>query len=150
MASAKTEDLISSLLGSAHLFISAVSGVMEEKLLAETSARQLTLSQLKVLKLLQLTEARNIGDVAAFLGISNAAASKAVDRMVRRKFLRRVEARSDRRASELSLTESGRNLLNQYDAAKNQKLAKIFRDFDPEDLTRTADLNSSRAWLCRL
>jgi len=53
--------------------------------------QQLSLSQLKILKLLDLTEAHNIGDVAAFLGVSDAAASKTVDRLARLRYLRRTE-----------------------------------------------------------
>ncbi len=140
MGGPDTEILISDLLGSAHLFISAVSGVMEQKLLSETTGKQLSLSQLKVLKLLQLTDARNVGDVAAFLGVSNAAASKTVDRLVRRKYLKRAEAPSDRRSSDLTLTAAGSRLLNQYDGAKSRKLARIFQDFAPEDLRRTTEL----------
>jgi DNA-binding MarR family transcriptional regulator len=38
----------------------------------------------------------SLGDIAAFLGISNAAASKAVNRLVRRKLLRCREGETDR------------------------------------------------------
>jgi DNA-binding MarR family transcriptional regulator len=134
-----TERLINELLGSANLFVSALSGVMEQRLLAEIADKQLTLSQLKILKLLDLTDARNIGDVAAFLGISNAAASKTVDRLVRRKYLRRVEVPSDRRSNELSLAEPGRKLLNRFEVAKNRKLSEVFEGMDPKDLQRTAE-----------
>jgi DNA-binding MarR family transcriptional regulator len=133
-----TEQLINELLGSANVFVSALSGVMEQRLLADIAGKQLTLSQLKVLKLLDLTDARNIGDVAAFLGVSNAAASKTVDRLVRRKYLHRAQGRADRRSSELSLAEAGRKLLKRYEAAKNRKLSEAFADTDPAELERTA------------
>ncbi len=124
------QQLVNELLGSAHLFVSAVSGVMEQKLLSEIAGKQLTLSQLKVLKLLDLTEAHNVGDVAAFLGVSNAAASKAVDRLVRRKYLRRTEGRADRRSSDLSLAAAGRSVLKRYETAKDRKLAEMFGNLD--------------------
>lgn len=133
-----TEQLINELLGSANVFVSALSGVMEQRLLADIAGKQLTLSQLKVLKLLDLTDARNIGDVAAFLGVSDAAASKTVDRLVRRKYLHRVQGRTDRRSSELSLAEAGRKLLKRYEAAKNRKLSEAFGHTDPDELERTA------------
>lgn len=139
MNSQHREDLINELVGSANIFVAALSGVLEQQLLAEIAGKQLTLSQLKVLKLLDLTDSRNIGDVAAFLGVSNAAASKTVDRLVRRKYLRRTEARTDRRSAELSLAELGRKLLHRYEAAKNRSLAQVFRDLRPEDLRRTAE-----------
>ena len=80
MDSHDNEQLIDALLGNANVFVSALSGIMEQRLLAGIAGKRLTLSQLKVLKLLDVTGARNIGDVAAFLGVSDAAASKTADR----------------------------------------------------------------------
>ena len=131
--------LIDELLGSAHVFVSAVSGVMEQKLLEEIAGKLVTQSQLKILRLLDLTGAHNIGDVAAFLGVSDAAASKAVDRLVRRKYVRRTEGRADRRSFELSLAAAGRKLLARYDTVKKAKLAEIFGKLDAEELRRTAE-----------
>jgi len=138
MNSRHTEGLINELLGSANVFVAALSGVMEQKLLAEIAGKQLTLSHLKILKLLDVAGSRNIGDVAAFLGVSNAAASKTVDRLVRRKYLRRTHARADRRAIELSLAELGHRLLRRYETVKGRKLSQVFGNLDDEDLRRTA------------
>ena len=138
MGNQNTQQLVNELLGSAHLFLAAVSGVMEQNLLTEIVGKQLSLSQLKILKLLDLTEAHNVGDVAAFLGVSDAAASKAVDRLARLKFLRRKESRKDRRSSDLSLAAAGHKLLARYEAAKDQKLAEMFRDLDPDELRQAS------------
>jgi DNA-binding MarR family transcriptional regulator len=132
------QQMVNDLLGSAHLFVSAVSGVMEQQLLAEVAGKQLTLSQLKILKLLDLTEAHNVSDVAAFLGVSDAAASKSVDRLVRQKYLRRTEGRIDRRSSDLSLAAAGRNILKRYESAKDRKLAAMFGQLDPDELQQTS------------
>jgi DNA-binding MarR family transcriptional regulator len=133
-------ELINDFLGSTQVFASSVNNVVEEALLSQVAARQLTFSQFKLLKLVALTDAQTIGDVAAFLGVSNAAASKAVDKLVRQGLLVRSEAQADRRAIQLSLTESSRRVLAAYDAAKNRKLAGLFRQFSPAALRRTADL----------
>ena len=125
-------DLIDDFLGSAHVFASALADVIEEELLREVAENQITVSQLKLLKLVNLTEAQTIGDVAAFLGVSNAAASKAVDKLVRMMLLRRSEGETDRRAIHLSLTQPSRRLLAAYDAARRHKLQQIFGDFEPE------------------
>jgi len=130
--------LVNELLGSAHLFVAAVSGVVDQELLGEIAGQKLTVSQLKILKLLDLTEARNVSDVAAFLGVSDAAASKSVDRLVRRNYLRRTEGRTDRRSSELSLARAGRHVLKSYEAAKDQKLAALFSNLDLDELQRTS------------
>ena len=132
------KDLLHGLLGSAHLFVSAISGVMEHQLLAEIAGGQLTVSHLKILRLLYFTESQSVGEVAAFLGVSDAAASKAIDRLVRRKFLRRTEGRADRRSSNLSLAAAGRSILKRYEAAKDRKLVAMFGKLDAEEVQQTS------------
>jgi DNA-binding MarR family transcriptional regulator len=137
---ARAIELINDFLGSTQVFASSLNDVIEEDLLRQVGPRQLTFSQFKLLKLVALSEAQTIGDVAAFLGVSNPAASKAVDKLVRQDLLVRREAEADRRAIQLSLTEPSRRLLAIYDAAKNRKLSALFRQFSPRDLRRTAEL----------
>jgi len=132
-----TPEMFRELLGSVHVFSSAMRDTLEEKLLRETARSRLTFSRLKLLKLVAFTDSHTIGEVAEFLGVSNTAASKAVDKLVRRRLLRRTEAPTDRRASELSLTGEGRRLLSAYEAASSQKLREIFSACDPEQLRAT-------------
>jgi DNA-binding MarR family transcriptional regulator len=137
MPDTNTPEMINELLGSVQVFSSAMRDVLEEKLLRETARGRLTFSRLKLLKLVAFTDSHTIGDVAAFLGVSNTAASKAVDKLVRRRLLRRTEGHADRRASELSLTGEGRRLLSAYEAARDQKLTEIFSACVPEQLCGT-------------
>ncbi|MCL4522450.1 MAG: MarR family winged helix-turn-helix transcriptional regulator [Acidobacteria bacterium] len=140
MGRAVPPQLVSDFLGSAQVLATAVTEVVEERLLREIAGEALTLSQFKLLKLVANTDAHSVGDVAAFLGVSNAAASKAVDKLVRRKQLVRAEGRLDRRAAVLSLTARSRRLLAAYDAARDQKLTEIFRAFSPEELEHTTEI----------
>lgn len=140
MGRARSVQGLNDFLGSMQVLASALSGVVEKKILRQVAGNQLTLSQFKLLKMVALTDVHTISDVAVFLGVSNAAASKAVERLVRRQLLRRTERAADRRAVELSLTESGRRLLAAYETAKNRKLAKIFSPFSSAELRRTAQL----------
>jgi len=137
---AVSPQLVYDFLGSAQVFATAVTEIVEEKLLHEVAGETLTLSQFKLLKLVANTDAQSIGDVAAFLGVSNAAASKAVDKLVRRKLLVRAEGQEDRRAAELSLPPRTQRLLAAYDAARDQRLAEVFRSFSPAELQRTAEI----------
>lgn len=129
--------IINDFLGSVRILSTTIDEWMEQELREVTDDR-VTPSQLKVLKLVARTNARRIGDVADFLAVSNAAASKAVDRLVRRGLIRRTEAAADRRAVELSLTPEGRTLLAQYEAATNQVLKELFGSLDQEQLKDTA------------
>ncbi len=133
-------DIAHDFLGSTHVFTSAVEEILEKGILEEIAGKRLTLSQFKLLRMVALTDARTISDVALFLGVSNAAASKAVDKLVRRKLLRRTEGQPDRREICLSLTEPTRRLLAAYDEKKNRKLAEVFRGFPDDELKRAARL----------
>jgi DNA-binding MarR family transcriptional regulator len=134
------ESTIGEFLGSAQVFASAVNDIVEQRLLEEVAGKTLTLSQFKLLKMVSLTNARTITDVTLFLGVSAAAASKAVDKLVRRKLLRRVEGHQDRREIQLSLTPASRRYLAAYDEKKQRKLAKVFRQFAANDLKSAAKL----------
>jgi MarR family transcriptional regulator, temperature-dependent positive regulator of motility len=133
-------DIAHDFLGSTHVFASAVEDILEKRVLDEIAGRHLTLSQFKLLKMVALTDAHTISDVAMFLGVSNAAASKAVDKLVRRKLLRRAEGQPDRREIRLSLTGSSRRLLAAYEEKKERKLAQVFRGFPNDELRRAARL----------
>jgi DNA-binding MarR family transcriptional regulator len=140
MASGDTARLIQDFLGSAHIFYSAVGEAVEKRLLREVAGSQLTFSQLKLLRLVDLADAQSISDVAAFLGVSNAAASKAVDRLVRRELLLRAEGKTDRRAIHLSLTAKSRRLLSAYEEARERELTRIFQRFPEPELRGAAQL----------
>ncbi len=131
--------LIDDFLGSIQIFSSAVNDLFEEQL-REVTGSGLTFTQLKLLNLIAHTEGHTVSDVAAFLGVSNAAASKGVDRLVRRGLLKREEAASDRRAVELSLSDEGRVLLEKYEAVTQKAMTELFGGLSPKELRDTARL----------
>lgn len=136
----RSAEMLQEFLGSAHVFATAVDQVVERRLLEEVAGKEVSLSQFRLLKMVAQTDAQTITDVALFLGVSSAAASKAVDKLVRRRLLSRTEGQPDRREIRLALTQSSRRLLAAYDRRKQRKLGKIFRQFPAEELLRTAKL----------
>ncbi|MGA2005091.1 MAG: MarR family transcriptional regulator [Terriglobales bacterium] len=133
-------DIAHDFMGSAQIFASAVEEVVEKQILEQSAGKGFTLSQFKLLKMVAMTDAHTISDVALFLGVSNAAASKAVDKLVRRKLLRREEGSPDRREIRVSLTDSSLGLLAIYEQKKERKLAQVFRGFSEDKLKRAARL----------
>jgi len=129
---------VSETLGSAHVFASALTELLEEKLIREVSHRRLSFSQLRALQLIAATDRNTVGDIAMFLGVSNAAASKAVDRLARGKWLRRMEAEGDRRSTHLSLTDAARRVLAEYDAARERELQNLFREMSPAEVEQAS------------
>jgi DNA-binding MarR family transcriptional regulator len=127
------------LVASATIFASTVNDLMEERLQAVAGGR-VTFAQLKVLTLVGRTEAPSVSDIASFLGISTAAASKTVDRLVRAGFLARTAATDDRRTVELSLTRNGARLVSRYEAEADEALSRTLRQASPGEARRTASL----------
>lgn len=134
-------DQTNQFLGSARVFAWSVREVLERITLHEVAGDKLTFPQLKLLYLVAHTdEHTTVGDAAAFLGISAAAASMAVEKLVRRRLLRRAEIQGDRRSNQLSLTETSRRLLEAYEASRDRRAAKAFEQFSPQELQQTSEL----------
>ena len=91
MPDSNTPEMIGEVLGSVQVFSSAIRDLLEEGLLLETARERLTFSGLKLLKLIAFTDSNTIGEVAAFLGVSDTAASKVADKLARRRLLRHSE-----------------------------------------------------------
>jgi DNA-binding MarR family transcriptional regulator len=133
MRNEETSQEINDLLGSAVVFATAISDIMAEQL-DEVSRGEVTFAQLKLLKLLSLKGRLSVTDVAAFMGISTAAASKGIDRLARAGLLERSEARSDRRALRVSLTPQAFELLQEYDRSAGALLEEIFGGYTKGEL----------------
>ena len=140
MANTKPPELICEFLGCAQVFAFIMRQVIEEELWKQASGGTLSVSQLKLLKLVGRSGSHTITDVGAFLGVSNAAASKAVDKLVRRMLIRRAEGETDRRAAHLSLTGASHRLLESYDQILQAKLAEVFVDLPASELQRVVSI----------
>ncbi len=135
-----TAELSNDFLSSARVFAWSVREVIERTVLREVAGENLTFSQLKLLYLVAHTDVLNIGDAAAFLGVTCGAAGKAVDKLVRRRLLRRVSPQEDRRVFRLSLTETSRKLMEAYQTARNYRARAAFQQFKPEELKKVSEL----------
>jgi DNA-binding MarR family transcriptional regulator len=140
VAAAITADLSNEFLSSARVFAWSVREVIERTVLREVSGDNLTFSQLKLLYLVAHTDVLTIGDAAAFLGVTCGAAGKTVDKLVRRRLLRRIAPEEDRRSFRLSLTETSRKLMEAYEVARDHRAKMALQQFPPEELRRTSDL----------
>ncbi|MHC4931692.1 MAG: MarR family winged helix-turn-helix transcriptional regulator [Planctomycetota bacterium] len=139
MGATRSLGLIHDLVGSVQIFASVLDDLMEAQL-REIGSPKLTLSQVQLLNVIAATEGMSITAVASLLRVSNAAASKSVDKLVRRRLLRRAEAPSDRRALQLSLTPSGKKLLESFEKAKDRALAEALAGYPPAELRRASNV----------
>jgi DNA-binding MarR family transcriptional regulator len=140
MRKTMTPNLERELVSSAHVFAAAVRDVFESAVLEEVAGKKLTFSQLKLLYLAARAGGQTIGDAAAFLRVSYAAASKTADKLVRRGLLRRAKTPEDRRASRLSVTAAGRRLVTAYEVARRKMANRFFGSFSARELRETSRL----------
>ena len=129
---------IKQFMGSANLFSSALTEILQNRLLREAGASNLSFSQLKLLQLLAVAKTQTIGELAAFLGVSNAAASKTVEKLVQRGWVSRATAESDRRSAHVALTRRARHLLAVYERKRQEKLARVFDKASVRELRKLA------------
>lgn len=123
-----------------HIFSSAVREVLESRYLDEVSDRSVSLAQFHLLKLIGLNGQHHVGEIAELLGVSAPAASKNIDRLESLGLVARVPCEEDRRATLLSASAKGRDLIRRYEELKERRLAPVLAQFDDADLDRLAQL----------
>lgn len=133
-------ELIREVMGASHVFCSSV-GELLDRTLSEASDEQLAMSQVKLLLLISRPGQRfKVTDVAAFLGVTNAAASRSIDRLVQRGLVDRTVSREDRRAVDLALTPLAEDLLARFTMVRNRELLRLLGQHPDEKLERAAAL----------
>lgn len=136
-------ELLQELLGASHIFCSALNDLLE-RTLEEAGHGELAMSQVKLLLLVSRPDRRlNVSDVAAFLDVTNAAASRAIDRLVQRGLVDRTLSPSDRRAVELSVTDEGAEVLRSFARARGQEVSRLLGELSDARIEHAIDLLDS-------
>ena len=126
------EDAVLSFLHNAHIFASTVREVMGDGYLRRTSDYEISYPQFELLRLIERTGRHQVREMAAFLGVSQAAASRSVDKLVRLGLVTRETQPDDRRAVSLYLTGRGRSLIRKYDELKEEKIRSVLDGLSEE------------------
>lgn len=82
----------------------------------------------------------SISDVAAMLRVEVSTASRMVDQAAEHELVERGVDPNDRRRATVSLSEAGRRLDGQLQAAREAILGELTEDWDDDDLARLAAL----------
>ncbi len=100
---------------------------------------ELSPSQVNALMRLHYGGACGMSQIAGHLGITNAAASQMVERMVQAGLIRRVEDANDRRAKTLSLTSAGRDLVERSIDARKCWMESLTLELSPAQQENIAE-----------
>lgn len=113
------------------LFVAIVEKLMTQRMLDERFDQQVTPSQLVALRYLSLNESSLMSDVAEGLGISFPAATKTIDRLVRKNLASRSEDLHDRRVVRIRLTDLGKSLVHDIYRERARRFTAVLEQLDP-------------------
>lgn len=80
-----------------------------------------------------------VSDIAESLGVTSAAASQMLDRLVQQKFIIRSEDPNDRRSKQITLTQEGRAFLHGISEARRRWYRMISEGIGPEERQSVAE-----------
>ena len=144
MVNSKIDSLIESICDN----YGRAAGVFDPNRLEVWEELGLTMSQLRVLYMLQAGPGTPAGAVAAQLKVRPSTATGIVDRLVRDGLVRRERDDLDRRRVRIWLTERGLRVINELRARNRAQIWKIFRNFSQQqldDIDRTFTLLTTEA-----
>jgi DNA-binding MarR family transcriptional regulator len=88
-----------------------------------------SMSQLGTLMIIHKRGTSAVSDIGDELGISNAAASQMLDRLLQDGLILRTEHPDDRRVKQIKLTEKGRQLLTESFEARHRWINELVKQF---------------------
>ena len=93
---------------------------------------RLSFSQVNVLMRLYHDSKSGVSEIGEQMGVTSAAASQAIDRLVQQGLIERTEDPQDRRAKRLALTSKGRALVEQGIETRSQWIEGLTHALTPE------------------
>lgn len=100
---------------------------MEESVLEQFNLKDLTHTQLQYLETIDRLKNPNITELAIEMKLTKPSVTVAVDRLISKKYIRKIHSDKDRRSLHLHLTEKGK-LLNQMHDFAHKSLAELIQE----------------------
>jgi len=98
-----------------------------------SSCMNLTISQLKVLRLLAVEGNFKMKDITEHLGIASSSATELIDKMIKEKLVERYRDIYDRRVVRVKLTEEGKRLTEDFRKTKYNLWLSVVKKLDKKD-----------------
>ncbi len=94
---------------------------------------KVTLPQIMILHFLEVEQEAKMKDLAHFMGVTMAAMTGIIDRLVKSGHCTRIYDPQDRRVIKIKLTAKGDNLIKNIEESKRQIIIKIFGKISEND-----------------
>ena len=105
--------------------------IMTQCLAELPEAEEVSATQYRTVALLSLRGPRNASLLAEELGVGRPAATKLVDRLVKRRLIRRRKHPTDRRQVILEATERGNQIVRAVQQCRRKRLARVLGALEP-------------------
>jgi len=113
------DDLVDALLSASRAMVALAA-----RSVADLDA-DVTLPQFRALVVLGSRGPQRIVDISAELGVNPSTATRMCDRLVRKRLIRRYRSNTNRREVRLSLTQAGRDLVEEVTERRRAELARL-------------------------
>jgi DNA-binding MarR family transcriptional regulator len=130
---------VNSLLRYCHIFSQAVQSVLQNNSASQASDGNLSYRQVSLLTLISSKGGHLVGDVVHFLGVSYAAASQMIDKLVKMDLLVLESDQRDRRVKRIRTTEKGEEIANQFRKVQRECIQQLISQYDQDDLKQVVD-----------
>lgn len=117
-----------------RLFCQAINWLIFKPALGKLTDEDLTQVQLSCIRFAHLHPEPSVGLIADGLGVSDAAAAKLIDRLVKKGLLIREEDPQDRRVLKIKLTETGCKMLESVCSMENEYFGSVFKRMSVKSL----------------
>lgn len=114
--------------------ISHTLGEMEELAKEHFGLHELTLTQMHYLEVMNSLKNPNITELATELQLTKPTVTVALEKLIGKEYLVKVQSDADRRTSHLHLTEKGRSINNMHEYAHRCFAELMSENLDPDEL----------------
>ncbi|HPT53102.1 MAG TPA: MarR family transcriptional regulator [Bacteroidales bacterium] len=114
--------------------ISHTLGEMEELAKEHYNLQELTLTQMHYLEVMSTLTNPNITELASELQLTKPTVTVALDKLIEKEYVIKVQSDADRRTSHLHLTEKGRGINNMHEYAHRRFAELMNENLEPEEM----------------
>ncbi|MER2060700.1 MAG: MarR family transcriptional regulator [Niallia sp.] len=98
------------------------------------NSNDLNMTQYKMLFRLDKEGAQNVSDLAKSVHITNAAVTTITDQLLEEDYITKVRSKTDRRVVNITITEKGREIVNNMKKEQQNKMKEHFHKLTEEDI----------------
>lgn len=114
--------------------ISHTLGEMEELAKEHYNLQELTLTQMHYLEVMSTLPNPNITELASELQLTKPTVTVALDKLIEKEYVIKVQSDADRRTSHLHLTEKGRCINNMHEYAHRRFAELMSENLEPDEM----------------